>query len=205
MERPIIYRDWGIRAIREGRKTHTRRTKGLEEINEHPDEWKYLYRAEDSGLYLFSHPNFGIRAIKCPFGQKGDRLWVREALFRYPYLNEAGYLSTDEPVIDKRNMELSDGIAIWHWQRDILPAIFMPRWASRITQELGADPYPQRVQEISVADIKAEGVDITYSGSEHWRIGSPYSDMAKLWDSIHGKGAWERNPWVWVLPELKVV
>jgi hypothetical protein len=41
-EHPIIFQSWGVRAIMEGTKTMTRRTKGLDVINENPDDWEII-------------------------------------------------------------------------------------------------------------------------------------------------------------------
>jgi len=81
------------------------------------------------------------------------------------------------------------------------PAIFMPRWASRITLEI-AKVRVQRLQEISDDDARAEGVDpytpptghispdqrVPGPGFENCRLGDqphrlPFAD---LWDSING-------------------
>lgn len=50
----------------------------------------------------------------------------------------------------------------------------------------------------------AEGVDRDnddYSAVTDYLVnGSIHCDrFARLWDSINGEGAWEKNPWVWVI------
>ena len=79
------------------------------------------------------------------------------------------------------------------------PSIHMPRWASRITLEV-TGVRVERVQDISIADAMAEGVvecNESLRGLEpcmEWRYA--YED---LWNSINGPGAWDSNPWVWVV------
>jgi hypothetical protein len=78
------------------------------------------------------------------------------------------------------------------------PSIFMPRRYARIELELMADPTPQRVNEISEADAKAEGTTyptMPFSGDPH-RL-----SFRLLWDSIHGKypSSFLSGPWVWKL------
>lgn len=68
----------------------------------------------------------------------------------------------------------------------------MPRWASRITLEV-VGVRVERLQEISEADAKAEGVTV-YDGGVCYRDG-----YAALWDQINGPGSWAANPWVWVV------
>lgn len=62
------------------------------------------------------------------------------------------------------------------------PAIFMPRWASRLTLVV-TETRTQKLHDISDDDIKAEGA-------------SDKESFALLWDHIHGKGAWDANPFV---------
>lgn len=81
----------------------------------------------------------------------------------------------------------------------------MPRWASRITLEI-TKVRVERLQDISEEDAKAEGVH----GPMVELSGIPYAEplpkrwnarleFRRLWDSLHGKGAWEKNPWAWVV------
>lgn len=83
--------------------------------------------------------------------------------------------------------------------------LFMPRWASRITLEVVA-LRAERLQDITEADAKAEGVDaiginaIPRNGTLCYR-----DDFAQLWDIINGKRAdWALNPWVWVIEFRRV-
>lgn len=78
-ERPILFNGPMVRALREGRKTVTRRTAGLAKINAHPDAWEYD-GMDGNGIHMFSHAV--IRSseedtvdIHCPYGVEGDRLW----------------------------------------------------------------------------------------------------------------------------------
>lgn len=115
---------------------------------------------------------------KCPYGEKGDGLWVRETWG--PYEGGVIYRCDESPNCKP------DGGA---WK----PSIFMPRWASRITLEI-TDVRLERLQEISELDARSEGVN-------------PYScetaleQFPKLWDSINAKRGyrWETNPWCWCI------
>ena len=60
----------------------------------------------------------------------------------------------------------------------------------------------EQVQDISIDDLWAEGFDIASDlsaefGEERVRLFA-YEWFKKLWDSIHGDGAWDRNDWVFV-------
>ena len=73
----------------------------------------------------------------------------------------------------------------------------MPRWASRITLRI-TDVRVERLQNISEDDARAEGWPgpITETG---FPIAAPLAWFANVWTSINGPGAWDDNPWVWVI------
>lgn len=81
------------------------------------------------------------------------------------------------------------------------PSIFMPRWASRITLEIEAVRV-DRLQNITEADAWAEGVamsGVCYGKKILPSTATGIERYAALWDSINGEGAWDKNPWVWVV------
>jgi len=134
----------------------------------------------------------------------GDRLWVREAW--------AATKGWDECPPSR----ITNGEAIWYYADDSTsssllypafgrrrPSIHMPRHASRITLEIESVRV-ERVQDISEADARAEGV----GGMRDMRFATVLGNIAStgyrlnfmdLWNQINGPGAWERNDWVWVL------
>ncbi|EMJ52058.1 hypothetical protein LEP1GSC013_3501 [Leptospira interrogans serovar Valbuzzi str. Duyster] len=85
VERPILMSGNLVCETLYGRKTQTRRTSNLKPINENLDEWEFietLNQFTHLGDYLcafFLNNNTGERKfIRCPYGMKGDFLWVRE-------------------------------------------------------------------------------------------------------------------------------
>ena len=58
----------------------------------------------------------------------------------------------------------------------------------------------ERLQDISEDDARAEGcepvgwIDETDVGMSSYRKG-----FARIWNTIHAPGAWDDNPWVWVI------
>ncbi len=185
------------RLILDGLKTMTRRTSGLEEINKNPDRWEYM-RTNNDGRALFwvvaddPEPDIKkrIKLVKCPYGQVGDRLWVRETWKKlHPIM--------DSKVLYKADMMVPDLGKPWQ------PSIFMPRWASRITLEI-TGVRVERLQEISVDDAFSEGIEslMPYQrGDGPWNDLTAFAYFISLWDSINAKRgySWSDNPWVWVI------
>lgn len=179
-QRPIVFSSEMIRAILDGRKTQTRRLMR----NQPPTEFKFVgketgvhYRWRGYSDFYESEANF---TVKCPYGQPGDELWVRETLWR-----NGGYVATDKPLI-AHNGKIS--------------AIFMPRLDSRITLKI-TEIRAERVQWITEDDAKAEGAIL-----EGWKIdgrmlATRIQYFKELWDSINAKRdyPWDSNPWVWVV------
>jgi hypothetical protein len=183
-EYPIIFNGEMVRAILAGTKTQTRRI-----IKPQPFDLIKSWPA---------NPKDGSE-IKCPYGTVGDRLWVRENTRALPC--GTGIYSADHTDIGEIRAGMctftDKGLARW-WSKRSCPSIHMPRWASRITLEI-VDIRVQRLQEISVEDVYAEGLVASADGT--WgplgRIGSIYG-FADVWDSINIKRApWSINPWVW--------
>ena len=124
---------------------------------------------------------------RCPYGQVGDRLWVRETWAIRENLWVDDHYEPDGRVIYRADGDYAD-----RWK----PSIYMPRWASRITLEITAIKV-ERVAEISEDDAIAEGI----VPEQHPFDAPPAMRFAIVWDSINAsKGyGWEANPLCWVL------
>ena len=182
-ERPIIMRADDVRAILAGTKTQTRRIAKLSSAG----------RVERGGRNW--HVDDPDAAFACPYGQPGDRLWVRESL-RFVRVGEnyhehAVYAADGVRVPRCPDLlpQFCDGMA-FGLARSV-PSIHMPRWASRITLEI-TGVRVERLQDISAADAWAEG--IAYSPDV-----DPVHAYRELWEQINGPGSWDANPFVWVV------
>lgn len=163
-----------VRAILNGSKTQTRRI-----IKPQPV-------LTDEGYYVIP-----LQQLPCPFGGTGDRLWVKET-----FLNNA--LAGYDPVYFYR----ADDPEKPH-DRNWKPSIFMPRNASRITLEI-TGVCVERLDEISEADARAEGVEVMSHGFKNYlggdcQCGDARMSYMSLWESINGPGSWAANPFVWVI------
>lgn len=184
MERPIIFSTEMVQAILEGRKTQTRRV--IKPQNDFHGTMVNSLGYSESKLYTWAA--FGNKEdpcfVKCPYGKKGDLLWVKETFGICPDYNQSRY-KADKGV---------DRAAVGgKWK----PSIFMPKKYCRLW--LGViDIRVERLQDISEYDAMCEG-DPTQGliASENIHV-----DWFKyLWDSINkerGYG-WDVNPWMWVI------
>jgi hypothetical protein len=218
--KPIIFNTEMVRAILDGRKTQTRRVVKMpfKEMHDYQHgsfscnglEWFY------SAPRVLGNPANGdvvyetAAKIKCPYGQVGDTLWVRETFSMFwGQWTEYGweYDSDDGRRLGK---EMPDAkFQLVHkasWDGDIeyeywRPSIFMPKWASRITLKI-TDVRVERLKDIRPRDAASEGVSAEYpDGGEAPKSFNYVEAFRGLWDSINAKRgySWESNPYVWVV------
>jgi hypothetical protein len=249
-ERPILFSGAMVRALLAGTKTQTRR---LVKPQPTPATWAQAganLGGDVRAARPVVHPLFGIGLrrdgtefagigfpepnIRCPYGEAGERLWVRETHAVVPY-SAYHHASSEIP-----HRVSPDGVwwAVYRegWTRCApdpwKPSIHMPRWAARIVLEL-TDVRVQRLHDISEDDAKAEGVapnwmsdDLSggigrgwneaadgwhnyaypphYAGEDYEPLFTARESYGSLWDAINGAGAWSANPWVWALTFRRV-
>jgi len=205
-----------VRAILEGRKSMTRRiVKCREEIaclgtaadwnagklDERMPDWETWGPKSGAQVFVGKHGN--IFSLNCPYGVPGDRLWVREKFDFFPCgMTECEIFYWADGSSQKRTPPNDYNPYLYPNER-VRPSIHMPRWASRITLEI-ASVRVERVKEISGPDCIAEGVNkLTRIDDGPPLDGNPWREQKAafraLWESIHGPGSWELNPWVWVI------
>ena len=207
-ERPILFSAPMVRAILDGRKTQTRRI-----VSPQPtlDErgllwWNWSKNAGSASIDRPGQPSEEWLA-RCPHGQSGDRLWVRESFWG---CDTPGY--GDQPCVvydDEWHGKEYRPTEIRPWARKFgrIPSIHMPRDCSRILLEI-TGVRVERLNDCSEADAITEGIErdgdgwLSYAGGSC--VGFPTTSYASLWDSINGAGAWETNPWVWVVEFRRV-
>lgn len=214
-ERPISLKSQEITAILEGCKTQFRRV-----IKSQPvliaDAGKHSTYSYRGGLYALDMYKGDSNILeKCPIGQIGDHLWVRETwsgvnlygeialaykadcevirvVENESFQDDDGLINYDDPRLEKHSFAV--------WADDLLdgkegcwkPPIQMPRWASRILLEI-TNLRIERLNEISEADCVKEGV-----GSAFLRD-CKKPKFIEQWVQMHGPDTWSKNPWVWVI------
>lgn len=215
-ERPILFSGPMVRAILDGIKTQTRRAvKGLDPENltetMSASQWQRVNREKPI--------SFGT-VYFCPYGQVGDRLWVRETWRGWVNIAPPGRheSAVAHYVPDQEFCMGIDYAASLGKDSDSepwRPSIHMPRWASRILLEITAVRV-ERLHDISEQDARQEGIStVPFRPCDGWPICDGYMagpDDGKtslqttavkafqmLWETINGTDNWEANPWVWVI------
>lgn len=202
---PILFSAPMVRAILAGTKTQTRRVVkyDIRGPSEPMDTWDWY---DKKGKWAGAHGRgFPFKktnaALLCPYGQPGDRLWVRETWQHHEGGNvydAAGCVadSFDPETVYKASSPNYPG----PWR----PSIHMPRWASRIT--LGVTGLRvEKLRDISEADCGAEGCSGGHGSIPGYQYAAtPLEQYNWLWNSINGAGSWDANPWVWVIEFKRV-
>lgn len=191
MEKPILFNTEMVQAIFNDRKTNTRRVINPQPIY-HPEwgttgyEWKKM---------ILTSSQYHDRMIeKCPYGKKGNLLWVREK-FRTekPFTGnfEKDIYGEDVTYYASDHEKYRDNEK---WK----PSIFMPKKYCRLWLEV-VDVSVERVQDITEEDAEAEGINfLRYVPDVDERL-TAKQFFECLWDSINKKRGygWDLNPWVW--------
>ena len=184
-ERPIIFSAPMVRAILEGRKTQTRRALRVQPFAR-PEA------NDETGLFDVYAGDVLSGSIRCPYGQPGDRIWVRES-----WQSHIGTFG--ESILYAYRATDDDRLGPWR------PSIHMPRAASRILLEI-TDVRVQRLQETSEKDAIAEGIQPFGDGGYHvedgrFYMGNALASFEALWDHINADRGfgWDANPWVWAI------
>jgi len=193
-DRPILFTGSLVRPTLDGLKTMTRRTNGLEGINDprvtvigepkHVDDYWQVevkteaYSPSDIGTFPYN--------FSCPYGVPGDMLWMKEGWSVPAIFDDLKPSGIDSRAVGTVRYEV-DG----HRTGRYRSPRFMPRWASRGMLEV-TSVRVERLQEISDADIAAEGIVGDIYGEE---IGiAPTSDprsariyFAELWNALNAR------------------
>lgn len=208
-----------VRALLDGTKTQTRRV-----VKPQPDSrpgmnCTRLIFKNRKGMPLLDEALEAVEPVLylslCPYGQPSDRLWVREAWAR---TRVAG----NEMAVYREGDNRTDYGGPWK------PGIHMFRRDSRIDLEI-TGVRVERLQDISAADAKAEGIEgqfddgpwRNYGRDGYWfpegKDTAPVLSYRSLWDAINGADVplldadrnkvgmqpnparWDANPWVWVV------
>lgn len=211
-ERPILFSSPMVRAILEGRKTQTRRImKNKPNIDPQTGDW--LIKNSDDSEEVFPIEQWIKiqKMLHCPYGQSGDRLWLRETWRRsdWPTGHPYEYRATA-----KQDGTQEDG----PWR----PSLFMPREACRILLDI-TNVRVERLRDITDSDAISEGIEsfrpvpgdgepvtryrdymaekkfLNGKSVQKFPFTSPIDSFFSLWEYINGPESVEQNPFVWAV------
>lgn len=183
--KPILFNAEMVEAIRDNRKTATRRVIKAPVLSEEraPDR---ISLNDGSAHFSWNGSDvIGGFTIKQPY-QPGDILYVRETWNRDPFRYD-------------RFIYKADGYGPgMPWR----PSIHMPKEAARIFLRV-TDVQVERLRDITHGEIAREGIMTKGSPGSPERV-NPFFVFRNLWNStlkptdlsIYG---WDANPWVWVI------
>lgn len=206
-ERPILMNGAMVRAVLDGSKTQTRRIikPQPKPVPHRPGDYQWPCNAFQSMVSVAdtrAPGAHGMAGDACPHGGHGDRLWVRETWAPHPDFPE-----TVRRTVYRADRECEYDVERW------TPSIHMPRLASRIQLEI-VSVRVERLQDISDADIVAEGIDmealaesqdrydIVCKGSDASGRATARTAWRELWESTGGD--WDANEWLWVIEFKRV-
>ena len=190
-ERPILFNTEMVQAILADKNTMTRRIVKPQPVKSNDGKFDWI----DNGAWKGAiNPKNGNHNLKCPYGEVGDILWVREtwAQLDMDYRAVSGKLDIQEfkgcPIAYKADNDAPGHFNYWR------PSAHMPRTAARILLKV-ANIRVERLQDITEEDAMNEGVARFNATPPHdYRL-----SFIELWEEIYGFGAWDVNPWVWVV------
>ncbi|WP_339898244.1 hypothetical protein [uncultured Gilvimarinus sp.] len=199
--KPILFNAEMVCAKLEGRKTQTRRPVDGPKRAYPDDHWSII----NNELVSWPGDFAETEPLRCPYGKKGDLLWVKESYRTCSQCDSVkpSLLSRGEPILYEADQMVRTTGCVMIKPGKLRRLRFMPRWASRLTLEI-TNVRVERLQDISESDAEKEGIFRYKSGWTNGQLGpfsSPVLAFSDLWDSIYQN--WDTNPWVWVI-EFKV-
>lgn len=211
-ERGIIFSGPMVRALLDGRKTQTRRLAVLRNGKQNPmTRWQVgdrCYVRESFRAEELSRPD-----VKRATNRRERELYGRTSVVIADELDGADGLRYAADDLWQRIANTPEAAEAWgqafHYRGrgkgllgNPIPAIHMPRWASRLTltvEQVRVEP----LQSLTEADAIAEGLVATLEGWASHRDGShwgrdPQNAYRVLWDSLHDEDGtrWGDNPQV---------
>ncbi len=212
---PIPYAEVMVKSLLQNLKQMTRRTKGLERVNENPDDWEFVHilnlPLENRYMVEFRNTKTGkYGTLMIPFSI-GDQLWVKETYttlvpehFVEPLKTKYVYKADCDAESEQTRREYVAQGYPYKW----ITGRYMPKVAARIWLEV-TDIKCERLQSITEADALAEGlfskIDETYQYpvyriyyklENNWWSSNPIESFQSLWEMINDDDSWILDPWV---------
>jgi hypothetical protein len=203
----LMFKAEMILAYLEKRKNQTRRVKGLQLVNENPDDWQLIFKPEHEGVRFVSFGHKSTQQVvhlNMPYGGINDTLYFKETyrMWAGPEYGE-GYVHyrADDAKVRPTWWNDEDWLKVHSgWFEKWNSSMFMPRRFSRFREVPIVDVRAERLQDITQEDAWYEGIQRTPDLSESAHLfKDPTHEYFALWDTINGRTLpASKNPWVWV-------
>ena len=209
--KPILFNTDMVKAMLEGRKTHTRRLGGWKigwlNIDRNGAVTATVYKESKKGKVVKHYGGGDIKQFIEAFSdyKVNDVLYVRETWQNWTCIdcdwecvpdNGSGCCTTPKYIYKASDEETDKG-----WK----PSIHMPKKAARIFLRV-TNVRVERLQDITLDDVSDEGIVIrpeAFNDPDNAYL-QGVSAFGNLWDSTIKKDqlnryGWEANPYVWVI------
>lgn len=213
MDHPIIFSTPMVQAILADRKTQTRRIVKPQPDNSglwNDDLFPRSIQSDLTGWNGTVDDTGESKQFKCPYGDIGHKLWVRETFEVYVNNNGGEDLTTFKLIADDTYFDYPTSIKPGRH-----PSIHLPKVAARTWLEV-VSVRVEKLLHLSSADAIAEGIEPEPTGdfafknymykedAGMYRYVNPLQSFKSLWHSLHGTDSWKANPWVWVISLKKI-
>ena len=177
-EKPILFTGPMVQAIYADLKTQTRRVVKLPEALSPGFEWQLDELPDGRWLLGAEHAGTGEGAlhstVRCPYGQPGTRLWVRESWAVHECYDGLPPREIELGPEDTIFYEATPSPGMAGFIGCPRRSIHMPKWATRLWLEV-VSVRVERLQDITTEDIWAEGIQVPVSDEEEddgvlWRM-----------------------------------
>ena len=215
----ILFKPDMIQAIREGRKTVTRRVimpqpkKCTVEIVQSADPlyWQSRWPVDMRALYPTSKPTTMLGDIHRPRYRVGEVVYIKEA---WRIINPIGKYIHNPYDFGIEYLSVNHEVKWWTDNGNIMnypiderkrSPMFLPEKYARAFVQI-TDVRPERLQEITEDDAIKEGFRTSPGISSGGSVGlmSAMACFREAWNKINPKTPWESNPWVWRIEFKKV-
>jgi hypothetical protein len=201
---PMLMSTLMVKALLNGTKTETRRTQGLEKINESPYLFRYDGFEKDLGYHYFEKLNENKKSLEKYQSIKAkinvnDIIWIRETFFDTTNFKDSNLFQNSSTIIYKADETF---IGCHNWK----PSLFMPKTACRIFLKC-VSVHVERLQDIDEESAIKEGIERLKSDGllsfrsyvvKYDACVFPNVSYRTLWQKINGLYSWNKNPFVWV-------
>ena len=223
--RPILFSAPMVRALLDGSKTQTRRIVKFPERMIDDGATPTIYHGFDGKTACFYVAGTGDENLACPYGQPGDRLWVRES---FTYWERPDH--KDSAPRSNESNRPADGKRYERWMNRVmaqeLPGEdFLVYKTDDFKRSLGEWKHPHPIYEhcigrfgktvspihmprwasritLEIVSVRVDRLgDLTEIDAQAEGVQS-VADFINLWKSINK--SWEPETWIWVIQFRKV-